>query len=76
MTVEIDGPAGRLVTVGATVDSHIGGLAMGSRQVEPNISAALPGLRRATGRAAAVGCVALVASVAGLAARGWFRRHA
>lgn len=76
MTVEIDGPAGPIVTIGAAVDSRLGGLTVGSRRVEPNISAVLPGPTSVTGRAAALGLVGFAAFVAGFAARDWLRgRH-
>ncbi|KJE22397.1 hypothetical protein FF36_03269 [Frankia torreyi] len=75
MTVEIHGPAGPLVTIGADVDSRLGGLTVGSRRVEPSIPAALPGHPHATGRAAAVGFVAFAAFVAGFAARARLRHR-
>jgi hypothetical protein len=68
MTVEINGPAGPLVTIGADVDSRLGGLTMGTRRVEPKIPAVLPGPPQAAGRAAAMGFVAVAAFVAGFAA--------
>ncbi|WP_018504130.1 hypothetical protein [Parafrankia discariae] len=75
MTVELDGSAGPLVTIGADADSRIGGLALGSRRVEPGISGVLPGLTDAVRRAAAAGFAASAAVVAGFAVRGWIRRR-
>ncbi|CAJ64001.1 MULTISPECIES: hypothetical protein [Frankia] len=75
MTVEVHGPAGPLVTIGADVDSRLGGLTVGSRRVEPTLPAALSGHPHALGRTAAVGIVALAAFVAGFAARARLRHR-
>ncbi|MCM3922532.1 hypothetical protein ND748_12790 [Frankia sp. AiPs1] len=75
MTVEIHGPAGPLVTIGANVDSRLGGLTVGSRRVEPAVAAALPGPPSATRRAAAVGFVGVAGFAAGFAVRGRLRRR-
>lgn len=75
MTVEIHGPTGPLVTLGADADSRTGGLAAGSRRVEPHLRAAQPGLHHPTGRAAALGFAVFAVFAAGFAARSQIRRR-
>ncbi|MCM3886446.1 hypothetical protein [Frankia sp. R82] len=75
MTVEIHGPTGPLVTLGAEVDSRTGAVSTGSRRVEPHLPVAHPNLPHPTGRAVALGFAAFAAFAAGFAACSQIRRR-
>ena len=63
LTARLDSPSQHVVTVGAGVDSAIGGLLLGTRKAEPDVL----GVLRASGRARAVEAALALALLLGVA---------